>query len=58
MTGVIQEITGRVTIFLMNGFRMPNVQIAGEYDDAIRVIDANGVENIVFKHAISTIVVH
>ena len=43
-----------VTMFLMNGFQMRG-HIAG-FDDAVVVLDTEGKQQIIYKHAISTIV--
>ena len=42
-----------VTMFLMNGFQMRGV-ITG-YDAFVVVLDADGRQQIIYKHAISTI---
>ncbi len=43
-----------VTMFLMNGFQMRG-HIAG-FDDAVVVLDTEGKQQIIYKHAISTVV--
>ena len=43
-----------VTLFLMNGFQMRGV-ITG-YDAFVVVLDSDGRQQIIYKHAISTIV--
>ena len=42
-----------VTLFLMNGFQM-RVTIVG-YDTFVVVLDSEGKQQVVYKHAISTI---
>jgi len=43
----------QVTVFLMNGFQMRGT-IAG-YDPFIVILSADGKQNLIYKHAISTI---
>ena len=43
-----------VTVFLMNGFQMRGI-ITG-YDPFVVVLDTDGKQQVVYKHAISTIV--
>ena len=43
-----------VTIFLMNGFQMRGI-ITG-YDPFVVVLDTDGKQQVIYKHAISTIV--
>ena len=43
-----------VTVFLMNGFQMHGV-ISG-YDSFVVVLDSDGKQQMIYKHAISTIV--
>ena len=43
-----------VTVFLMNGFQMRGV-ITG-YDPFVVVLDTDGKQQVIYKHAISTIV--
>ena len=43
-----------VTLFLMNGFQMRGV-ITG-YDPFVVVLDSDGRQQVIYKHAISTIV--
>ena len=43
-----------VTMFLMNGFQMHGV-ISG-YDSFVVVLDSDGKQQMIYKHAISTIV--
>ena len=43
-----------VTIFLMNGFQMHGV-ISG-YDSFVVVLDSEGKQQMIYKHAISTII--
>ena len=48
-----REHTG-LTVFLMNGFKMRGV-VTG-YDDFTVVLDCEGKQELVYKHAISTII--
>lgn len=43
-----------VTIYLMNGFQIRGT--VADHDDAVVVIEAEGKQQIVYKHAISTII--
>ena len=43
-----------VTLFLMNGFQMRGI-VTG-YDPFVVVLDSDGRQQVVYKHAISTIV--
>ena len=43
-----------VTVFLMNGFQIKGVMI--DHDDAVVVLEVEGRQQIVYKHAISTII--
>lgn len=43
-----------VTMFLMNGFQMRGY-ITG-FDDTVVVVDTEGKQQIIYKHAISTVV--
>ncbi|WP_286146893.1 RNA chaperone Hfq [Neopoerus faecalis] len=43
-----------VTVFLMNGFQMRGI-ITG-YDPFVVVLDTDGKQQVIYKHAISTIV--
>ena len=43
-----------VTVFLMNGFQMHGV-ISG-YDSFVVVLDSDGKQQMIYKHAISTII--
>ena len=43
-----------VTVFLMNGFQMHGV-ITG-YDSFVVVLDSEGKQQMIYKHAISTII--
>ena len=43
-----------VTVFLMNGFQMRGV-ITG-FDPFVVVLDSDGKQQIIYKHAISTVV--
>lgn len=42
-----------VTVFLMNGFQIRG--IVADHDDAVIVIETEGKQQIVYKHAVSTI---
>ncbi len=48
-----RERTG-LTVFLMNGFQMRGV-VTG-YDDFTVVLDCEGKQELVYKHAISTMI--
>ena len=50
---VRRERTG-MTVFLMNGFQMRGV-VTG-YDDFTVVLDCEGKQELVYKHAISTMI--
>mgnify|MGYP005970268697 CR=1 FL=1 len=43
-----------VTLFLMNGFQMRGI-VTG-YDPFVVVLDSDGRQQVIYKHAISTIV--
>ena len=43
-----------VTIYLMNGFQIRGT--VADHDDAVVVVEAEGKQQIVYKHAISTII--
>jgi len=43
-----------VTVFLMNGFQIRGT--VADHDDAIVVLETEGKQQIVYKHAISTII--
>lgn len=43
-----------VTIFLMSGFQIRGTVL--DHDDAVVVLDVDGRQQIVYKHAISTII--
>lgn len=43
-----------LTVFLMNGFQMHGV-ISG-YDSFVVVLDSDGKQQMIYKHAISTII--
>lgn len=43
-----------VTVFLMSGFQIRGMMI--DHDDAVVVLDVEGRQQIVYKHAISTII--
>lgn len=48
------RLTGAlVTVFLMNGFQMHGV-VTG-YDSFVLVLDSDGKQQMIYKHAISTI---
>jgi len=49
-------VTGKitVTVFLMNGFQIKGLIL--DHDDAIAVLEVDGKQQIVYKHAISTII--
>lgn len=42
------------TVFLMNGFQIRGLIV--DHDDAVVVMDVDGRQQIVYKHAISTII--
>lgn len=42
-----------VTVFLVNGFQIRG--IVADHDDAVIVIETEGKQQIVYKHAVSTI---
>lgn len=42
------------TVFLMNGFQIKG--IIADHDDGVVVLEADGKQQIVYKHAISTII--
>ena len=42
-----------VTLFLMNGFQMRGIIVG--YDTFVVVLDSDGKQQVVYKHAISTI---
>lgn len=42
-----------VTIFLMNGFQIRGM--IADHDDAIVVVETDGKQQLIYKHAISTI---
>lgn len=43
-----------VTVFLMNGYQIKGLIL--DHDDAIVVLDVDGRQQIIYKHAISTII--
>nr|WP_263313426.1 RNA chaperone Hfq [Mammaliicoccus sp. Marseille-Q6498] len=43
-----------LTVFLLNGFQMKGKII--NFDDEVVLLDIQGKENLIFKHAISTFV--
>lgn len=43
-----------VTFFLMNGFQIRGTVV--DHDDSIVVLDAEGKQQIIYKHAVSTII--
>lgn len=54
---LLDEITEQkvpVTVFLMNGFQIRGMIL--DHDDAVLVLEADSKQQIVYKHAISTII--
>ena len=54
---MLDEITEQkipVTVFLMNGFQIRGMIL--DHDDAVLVLEADSKQQIVYKHAISTII--
>lgn len=54
---MIDEITEQkipVTIFLMNGFQIRGMIM--DHDDAVLVLEVDSKQQIVYKHAVSTII--
>ena len=49
----LRKSRGNVTLFLMNGFQIRG-QITG-YDSFVVVVHSEGKQNVIYKHAISTI---
>ena len=49
----LRKTRANVTLFLMNGFQIRG-QIAG-YDSFVVVVHSEGKQNVIYKHAISTI---
>ena len=49
----LRKTRANVTLFLMNGFQIRG-QIAG-YDSFVVVVQSEGKQNVIYKHAISTI---
>lgn len=43
-----------VTVFLMNGFQIHGV--IGGYDSFVVILDSEGKQQMIYKHAISTII--
>ena len=43
----------QVTVFLMNGFQLRGTVLG--YDSFVLVLNADGKQNMIYKHAISTI---
>lgn len=43
-----------VTVFLMNGFQIRGT--VADHDDSIVVLEAEGKQQIIYKHAVSTII--
>lgn len=43
-----------VTLYLMNGFQMRGV--IADYDDSVVVLEIDGRQQMIYKHAISTLV--
>ena len=50
----LRKNRANVTLFLMNGFQIRG-QITG-YDSFVVVVQSDGKQNVIYKHAISTIV--
>ena len=48
-----RRLAARVTVFLMNGYQMRGV-ITG-FDAFVVVLDSDGKQQVIYKHAISTI---
>lgn len=58
-TSILKELTEKkspLTLYLMNGFQMRGSLIA--FDDYVLVIDVDGRQQMVFKHAVSTLTPH
>ena len=54
---MLDEITEQkipVTVFMMNGFQIRGMIM--DHDDAVLVLEADGKQQIVYKHAVSTII--
>lgn len=54
---LLNEITEQkipVTVFLMNGFQIRGMIL--DHDDAVLVLEADGKQQIIYKHAVSTII--
>lgn len=54
---MLDEITEQkipVTVFLMNGFQIRGMIM--DHDDAVLVLEADGKQQIIYKHAVSTII--
>ena len=54
---MLDEITEQkipVTVFLMNGFQIRGMIM--DHYDAVLVLEADGKQQIVYKHAVSTII--
>ena len=54
---MLDEITEQkipVTVFLMNGFQIRGMIL--DHDDAVLVLEADSKQQIVYKHAVSTII--
>lgn len=54
---MLDEITEQkipVTVFLMNGFQIRGMIL--DHDDAVLVLEADGKQQIIYKHAVSTII--
>ena len=45
-----------VTLFLMNGFQMRGI-VTG-YDPFVVVLDSDGRQQVIYKHAVSMILIH
>lgn len=54
---LLDEITEQkvpVTVFLMNGFQIRGMIL--DHDDAVLVLEADSKQQIIYKHAVSTII--
>lgn len=49
-----RETNERVTMFLMNGFQMRGVIV--DFDEGCVILDSDGKQQLIYRHAISTIV--
>lgn len=58
-TYILKELTERkspLTLYLINGFQMRGSLIA--FDDYVLVIDVDGRQQMIYKHAVSTLTPH